>query len=75
MSWNCPQNRISEDELKNLDQSEAYKIINNWKILYNPESEKTVYVNPEAYRELREALLATLPYQPETKLEKINNLK
>jgi hypothetical protein len=75
MSWNCEKNKISEDKLDGLSETEKLEIQDNWKTVYNPDTNKITYVNPEAYNDLRAALLATVPFQPQTFLEEMENTK
>lgn len=71
MSWNCEKNKISEDKLEGLDVIKKREIKNKWNAVYNPVTNKITYVNPEAYNDLKAALLATSPYQPKTFLEEL----
>lgn len=71
MSWNCEKNKISEDKLDELSETFRKKVQDNWKTVYNPHTNKITYVNPEAYNDLRAALLATVPFQPKTILEEM----
>lgn len=75
MSWNCEKNKISEDKLDGLDEIKRREIRMEWKPLYNPVTKKITYVNPQAYNDLKAALLSTLPYQPQTLLEEMENTK
>ena len=75
MSWNFPKNKILEDHLDDLGEIKKRKIQKEWKAIYNPHSKKITYVNPEAYNDLKAALLSTIPYQPQTFLEEIENTK
>jgi hypothetical protein len=70
MSWNLPESRIHEDKLEDLDVDRAHEIRTQWHVVYNPTTQKQTYVNPDAVRALRSALVATLPFQPETELER-----
>lgn len=74
MSWNCLENKILEDDLDKLGEDKKLKVLGNWKKTYNPHTKKITYVNPQAYIDLREALLAIVPLQPETLLDKINKV-
>ena len=71
MSWNCEKNKISEDKLDELSETFRKKVQDNWKVVYNPVTNKITYVNPEAYDDLRAALLATVPFQPKTILQEM----
>ena len=73
MSWNCEENKIPEDKLYGLDPIKRREIQDNWKVVYNPCTNKITYVNPEAYNDLKAALLSTVPYQPQTFLDKMEN--
>lgn len=75
MSWNCPENKISEDDLDKLGEDKKLEVLGNWERIYNPHTKKITYVNPQAYNDLRKALLATIPYQPQTFLEEMQNAK
>lgn len=75
MSWNCEKNKISEDKLDGLDAIKKREIQKEWKAIYNPDTNKITYVNPEAYNDLKAALLSTVPYQPKTFLEEMENTK
>lgn len=76
MSWNSSASRITEDQLDILHQNDpktAHEIRTHWRKLFNPTTQKRGFVDPSAVRDLRAALVATLPHQPRIVMEKIEN--
>mgnify|MGYP003332643233 FL=1 len=74
MSWNTPENRITEKQLNALydtDATRAELIRTQWEPIFDPRHNQHVFVNPTAKAELRKALLSTLKYQPKTEEDKI----
>ena len=74
MSWNAPENRITEKQLKalyNTDAARAELIRTQWELIFDPRHNQHVFVNPTTKAELRKALLSTLKYQPKTEEDKI----
>ena len=71
MSWNSSANRISEAKLKELEPHRADEIRRYRHVVINPTTSKRTFINPVAVSELRSSLLATLPFQPQTEMEKI----
>lgn len=69
--------RYLEDELEHLEKnnelyaSQINLIKKNWHLSFNPTTNKYVYTDPTVVAELRAKLIATIPFQPQTEMERI----
>ena len=69
--------RYLEDELEHLERnnelyaSQINLIKKTWHVSFNPTTNKHVYTHPTVAAELRAKLIATIPFQPQTEMERI----
>jgi hypothetical protein len=40
MYWNCPENKILEDDLDKLGEDKKLEVLGNWERTYNPHTKK-----------------------------------
>lgn len=66
-----PKTRYTDAELDEIDQQFAFKIRDTWHKCYNPVTRMWVYNDPQFVQKLRASLEATIPYQPETEMDRI----